>query len=64
MFVMEGREAGGEESSSRSLAKLMKTSNNKPSSSGFLQALPKPNIVGGIQHLIRGIKSLSQFFCE
>ncbi|KAF7837082.1 CRIB domain-containing protein RIC4-like isoform X1 [Senna tora] len=47
---------------SLSLPHLMMKTSNKLSSSGFLQALPKPNIVGGIQNLIRGIKSLSQFF--
>ena len=34
------------------------------SSSGLMHALPKPNIVGGIQHFIRGIKSWSHFLCE
>ncbi|XP_028759558.1 CRIB domain-containing protein RIC4 [Neltuma alba] len=54
-----GGGGGGGESSSNSSKMIVRT--NK-SSSGLLHALPKPNIVGGIQHLIRGIKSLSQFF--
>ncbi|XP_054805398.1 CRIB domain-containing protein RIC4-like [Prosopis cineraria] len=54
------REAGEGrgESSSKSAKMIIKT--NK-SSSGLLHTLSKPNIVGGIQHLIRGIKNLSQF---
>ncbi|KAK4266562.1 hypothetical protein QN277_027459 [Acacia crassicarpa] len=53
------REEGGGGGESSTKPSKMITKTNK-SSSGFLHALPKPNIVGGIQHLIRGIKNWSQ----